>query len=112
MKTTVSSSDFHDAFRAYDRMENFSYEGRNLIFDYLESIEEDTGEEMELDVIAICCDFNEDNPLDIAKNYDIDLSDCDIEDADEVKDAVLEYLNENTSVVGETDSGNIVYQAF
>jgi hypothetical protein len=112
MKTTVSSSDFHAAFRAYNRVQNFSYEGRSLLFDYLEGIEDDTGEEFELDVISLCCDFNEDNPLDIAKNYAIDLSDYDIEDDDEVKDAVLEYLNENTSVVGETDSGNIVYQTF
>ena len=109
MKTTVSNSDFHDAFRAYDRLGNFSYEGLNLLFEMLESIEEDTGEEMELDVIAICCDFSEDSVGAIADNYSIDLSDCD--DDDERKDAVLEYLNDNTMVVGETDTG-IVYQAF
>ena len=112
MKKTVSNSDFHEAFRAYDRLENFSYEGRNLLFDMLEflkQMEEDTGEEIELDVIAICCDFNEDTVDAIASNYSIDLSEC--EDDDERKDAVLEYLNDNTMVVGETDTG-IVYQAF
>ena len=109
MKTTVSNSDFHDAFRAHDRLENFSYEGRNLLFDMLESIEDDSGEEMELDVIAICCEFNEDSVDAIADNYSIDLSYCD--DDDERKDAVLDYLNDNTMVVGETDAG-IVYQAF
>lgn len=109
MKTTVNNCDFHDAFRAYDRLENFSYEGRNLLFEMLEQIEEDTGEEIELDVIAICCDYNEDSVDAIADNYSIDLSECD--DDDERKDAVLEYLNDNTFVVGETDTG-IVYQAF
>jgi len=109
MKTTVSNSDFHDAFRAYDRLENFSYEGRNLLFEMLESLEEDTGKEIELDVIAICCDYNEESVEDIASNYSIDLSDCD--DDDDRKNAVLDYLNDNTMVVGETDAG-IVYQAF
>lgn len=46
---------------------------------------------------------------DIASNYSIDLSEC--EDDDERKEAVLDYLNDNTMVVGETDTG-IVYQAF
>lgn len=109
MKTTVSNCDFHDAFRAYDRLENFSYEGRNLLFEMLESIEDDSGEEIELDVIAICCDYSEDSVDTIANNYSIDLSDCD--DDDDRKNAVLDYLNDNTMVVGETDAG-IVYQAF
>ena len=109
MKTTVSNSDFHDAFRAYDRLENFSYVGRNLLFDMLVQMEEDTGEEIELDVIAICCDFREDSVDAIADNYSIDLSEC--EDDDERKDAVLDYLNDNTMVVGETDAG-IVYKSF
>ena len=58
MKTTVSVYDFRDAFRSI-RPDNFSYEGQGLLFDYFEQFEEDTGQEMELDVIAICCDFSE-----------------------------------------------------
>ncbi len=56
---TVNKSAFHDAFRNYGRLENFSYEGRSALYDYLESYVEDTGEPMELDVIALCCDFSE-----------------------------------------------------
>ena len=59
MKQTVNFNDFRDAFRAFDRMENFSYEGMQALFDYLEQLEEDTGEEIELDVIALCCDYSE-----------------------------------------------------
>ena len=57
MKTTVNFSHFVDAFQV--RKDNFSYDGLRALFDYLESFEEDTGEEMELDVIALCCDFTE-----------------------------------------------------
>lgn len=112
MKQSVYRSDFHDAFIKADRKENFSYDGRNTLFDYLEQYEEDTGEELELDVIALCCDYSEDTPEDIANNYDVDIDDIDSDDDDAVKEAVMEYLNDNTTVVGETNKGTIVYQVF
>ena len=59
MRRTVNVYDFRQAFVDYDRAENFSYAGLEALFEYLVSLEEDTGEEMELDVIGICCDFSE-----------------------------------------------------
>lgn len=109
MKTTVSRYDFERAFADADRKENFSYEGLNLLFDYLESYEEDTGQELELDVVAICCDYNEESCEGIAKNYIIDLEGCESEQ--DMIEAVRDYLNENTTLVGETESG-FVYAAF
>jgi len=58
MKQSINSYDFHRAFEQL-RPDNFSYDGLNVLFDYLEQYEEDTGEEIELDVIAICCDYAE-----------------------------------------------------
>ncbi len=101
MKTTVSIHDFRDAFRAMGRGEQFTYEGLELLFEYLEECEAGSGEEMELDVIAICCDFTESTPEEIMGEYDLD------EDED-----VLEFLNMNTTVVGETDNNTIVYSNF
>ena len=57
MHQSVNFSDFTDAFQI--RKENFTYEGRWALFDYLERLEEDTGEEIELDVIALCCEYSE-----------------------------------------------------
>jgi hypothetical protein len=108
MKTTVSRYDFERAFVDADRKENFSYEALGLLFDYFEDYEEQTGEEIELDVIAICCDYNEDNPDDIIANYSIDVEGM---DEDEKIDAVRDYLNDNTMLVGETATG-FVYLAF
>lgn len=110
MKQTINKSYFIDQFLVMDRLENFSYEARELLFDYLSDLEESCGEEYEMDVMAVCCDYSEDSPEDIATNYDIDISECE-GDEDAIKDAVLEYLNDNTQVVGETPSG-IVYQTF
>lgn len=59
MKTTVSNYDFHRAFKDCNRADNFSAAGLDALFDYLEEYEQDTGEELELDVIALCCDFTE-----------------------------------------------------
>ena len=105
MKQTVNLSDFRDAFRDHDRKENFSYEGLELLFDMFEEQDEN----MELDVIAICCDFNEDGWEEIAGNYSIDLEGC--EDEAAKKKVVVEYLLNNTFFVGETPAG-FVYQAF
>ena len=108
MKQTINKYQFHRAFEEM-RPEQFSYEAQSLIFDYLENDETETGEETELDVIAICCDFSEDSVQNIIDNYSIDVSECDGED--EIKQAVIEYLHDHTSFVGETELG-LVYQQF
>ena len=108
MKTTVSRYDFERAFADADRKDQFSYEGLKALFDYLEDYEDSTGEEIELDVIALCCDYNEDTVADIARNYSIDLEGMDDE---EQLEAVRDYLNENTTLVGETSTG-FVYACF
>jgi len=105
MKTTVTAQDFRDAFRDMDR-NYFSCEALNLLFGYFEQFEEDSGEEMELDVISICCDFSEETPEDIAQSYNIKAEDGDLLSLCE---QVLGYLEENTILVGETSSGTIVY---
>lgn len=57
MKQTVNFSQFCDAFDI--RKENFTYAGKKALFEYLEQYEEDTGEEIELDIIALCCEYTE-----------------------------------------------------
>lgn len=56
---TVSQSDFMDAFRACGRRDQFSYEALQALFEYLENLADDTREPLELDVIALCCEFSE-----------------------------------------------------
>ncbi len=58
MKTTVNKYDFERAFMAI-RPDNFSRAGLDAMFDYLNQYEDETDTEIELDVIAICCDFSE-----------------------------------------------------
>jgi hypothetical protein len=114
---TVNLHDFRQAFRDYNRADNFSHEGLEVLFDYLEGFSEDLGEPIELDVIALCCEYSEDTPEEIAEQCGVDLPEreewMDDDDySEEVKDAVIDYLNDNTSVCGETGSGTIVYAIF
>ncbi len=108
MKQTVNLSAFMDAFHAYNRYDQFGYQALRILFEYLEEYEDSTGEELELDVIALCCDYSVDSVADIASNYDIDLSEC--EDDEERKFAVLDYLQDNTQICGEyeTDEGHFI----
>ena len=50
---------FQDAFREMGRENQFSYDGLATLFYELESYEEMEGEEIELDVIALCCEYIE-----------------------------------------------------
>ena len=58
MITTVRWYDFKDAFDDI-RPDNFSYEGLEALFDYLQMLEDDIGKPIELDVIGLCCDYSE-----------------------------------------------------
>lgn len=108
MKTTVSSYDFERAFVDAGRQDQFSYEGRDVLFAYLEEYEASTGQEIELDVVALCCDYYEATTEEIILNYRIDVEGLDDE---EQLEAVREYLMDNGAYVGEVADG-FVYSAF
>jgi hypothetical protein len=116
MKQTVSSYVFKDAFCTMDRVSNFPGNGLDVLFDYIEQYEEETGEEIELDVIALCCDYSQSSFEEVERDYriEVDYSDCETEEEREEarRDQVLEYLNENTSVVGECNADEVIFAKF
>jgi len=70
MINTINKYEFSDAFQKMGRQNQFSYEGLDALFDYLEMLEDDIGEPIELDVIAICCEYSEyDNLEDLKEDY-------------------------------------------
>jgi viroplasmin and RNaseH domain-containing protein len=72
MKQTINFSQFCDAFHGSQYKENFSYQGKRALFDYLEEYEQDCGNEIELDICSICCDYAEDDLDDVLANYGLD----------------------------------------
>lgn len=75
MKTNVNEYDFRRAFEKV-RPDNFSYKGLGSLYDYMVEFEEDTGAEVELDVIAFCGEFTEyENIQEFNDDYGEDLED-------------------------------------
>lgn len=88
---TITESYFIDRFMAI-RREQFSREALRELFAYYEQLEQDCGEDIEFDPIAICCDWTEyDTALEAAKAYSYNGED------DEQK--ALDWLFDQTSVL-------------
>lgn len=104
MFQSVTFSNFCDSFRSLDRQDQFTYAGKRVLFDYLEQYEEDTGEAVELGVIALCCEYVESTADEVIRDYSLD--------SDTTDDQVLEWLHDNTMVCGETKEGTIVFAQF
>jgi hypothetical protein len=108
MIQTINKNEFGQAFKQAGRSEQFSYAALGALFDYFEEYEESTGQPIELDVVAICCEYSEETASEIAGHYSIDMEGLDEID---VVNAVRTYLNENTLIVSEDDDV-FVYQQF
>ena len=106
MKQAVNEYQFEQAFRDCGRFggdnDNFSYEALKLLFEWFEQYEEDCGTEVELDPIAICCDFTEMTNKEFISNWpEIELHSLNTEDEDE--DEISEFINTHSFFVGITD---------
>jgi hypothetical protein len=94
-----SSFQFHDAFASNkQRKDTFSYEGLNALYNYFDDRSEDTGKDMELDVVTTCCEYTEYE--NIAEYLDDYPSDSQITN--------LEELSEHTIVIPIGDTGRFI----
>jgi len=59
MKKTINFYNFRKEFYKAGREEEFTYNARKALFYNLKEYEEATGEEIELDVVALCCEYTE-----------------------------------------------------
>ena len=98
MKKTIDFSDFVDGFQKMGRGNQFSHDGLKLIFDYLQEIDEN----MEFDMIAICCNFTESTLDDINNDFDKNFK---------FLWYARKFLEEQTNVIGVTND-SIVYENF
>ena len=102
MYDTVNFNQFNDWFtRSSSYKDNFSYEGRKALFDYLEELEDDTGEKIEFDPIALCCEYSE------YENIQEFWNDYDKEDY-----PTIDKIEDNTAVIKIQDSNKFIIQSF
>jgi len=95
-----------------DENAGWSYKGAHALAEYLEQYEEDIGESMELDVVAIRCDFSEyttalEYALEHSWGNSIDQLDAEVMENPQLEKDALTFLQENTTVI-EFDGGIIV----
>lgn len=105
MQQTLTTNEAADLLFA-DKSAGWSYAGARALAEYLEQYEEETGEEMEFDRVAIRCDFSEyETALAAASEYDFEPDEEQGEE--EWEAAALEWLRDRTQVI-EFDGGIII----
>lgn len=103
MIKTITEFDFVKSFDDVNRSSNFTIAGRKALFEMFEELSPD----MELDPIAVCCDFTEYESLEEWKqDYGYTPYDEDEDDED-----ALQYLRDQTLVL-ELANGGLVIQAY
>jgi hypothetical protein len=107
MIMTLSLSDFRTEWARSDRKNSFSYEGLEVLFDFLE----ETHPNYDLDIVELDSAYTEATPEEIAKDYSYTL-DIDGLDDEELFKTVLEFLENKTTVAGITEQGTILYMEF
>lgn len=123
IRNTVTESDFHGAFHDMNRADSFSYDARSALYNYLWDLSEDTGEDVEMDVIALCGEFTEyESAVECLEEYapgDVGCGDDDCERAnghgngEECEDCetlAMDYLRDRTTVI--EFPGGIVIQDY
>ena len=86
MFSTITQSQFIDEFRAHGRQDQFSYNALVALFAHMQDMEEQTGEELQLDVIALCCEYAE-------------YEDIEEYNADYTKAETMEDIEDRTAVI-------------
>jgi len=85
MKRSIDYYDFVDEFNRYDRSTNFSRDGLNALFNYMEEV----NSEYDLDVIALCCDFSQCSLREFADAFGLECQDNDL------IDTVIKHIENN-----------------
>jgi hypothetical protein len=106
--TTIDKYSFVRAFEESYRRDQFSSEALEAIFEYLEEYSDSTGENVEFDIVGICCEWAEMTWQDVVQSYGLDLSFCDTDE--ERIDAVKEYLRDQTTSFHLSDDSFVFVQ--
>ena len=85
----VEFEDFLEEFERHERQDQFSYEGKRALFAFLDELGEDTGQDIELDIINICCNFTE---YDSLEDFNIDYGYSIGHNMDSIED--IEYFTQ------------------
>ena len=103
MIQTITEWDFVKSFDDVNRATNFTVAGRKALFEMFEEL----SPEMELDPIAVCCEYTEYASL---KEWKQDYG-YEAEEDEDDDDYALDYLRDQTMVL-ELANGGLIIQAY
>jgi hypothetical protein len=108
MKITLTEGQFIQRFHDYGRSNQFTYKALVMLFNYFKEYEAETGEEIEADIIGICCDYTEETLKDWAENND--------HDQEQPYADLMDLLSDKTYIVGdytnEKGESVVIYQNY
>lgn len=107
MKMNVNFSMFVSAFESAGRTTQFSYEGKRTLFEYLCDMEDSMGEEIELDIIGLCCDYTEYDGVELLDGFSHFLNGDEKGDEEKIE-AIIGKLVAETEVIGVKEGEWIV----
>ena len=95
----IDFNDFIEEFKRCGREDQFSYEAKKALFEYLNELSEDLNEAIELDIIGICCDYSEyKNLKEFLDDYGYSIDDIDS----------IDNINYYTTVIKIDDKAFII----
>lgn len=110
--TTIDNAyQLEELFRKCGRENHFSYEGFDALYDYLDEYSDEMDKPLEVDVIALCCDFTEYSGWEeLYNNYSYSYNNEsktfeELEDDDEL-DEFKEWVQNRTTVIEVTNYKN------
>lgn len=107
MKMNVDFSMFVSAFESAGRGNQFSYEGKQALFRYLSYMEDNLGEEINLDIIELCCEYSEYSGVELLRDFE-HLLDGDEGENEEKIETIIERLADETEVIPIEEGGWII----
>ena len=109
--SNVSYYDFINMFHDLGRDDQFSRDGLGLLYEYLSDLSDEIGENIIIDVIAICCEYTEYNIVDYYEENQDEINETFMAESynDLSPDEIIEYATLNDEIVAYDDNIIILY---
>jgi len=101
----ITRSRFMDDLRS-DEYANWTYSGASALYDYLQELSDDMGQDIEFDRVALRCEFNETTIDELAEQY------SNLKEEDETPLEFAERMEQERTTIIWIDQTNIIYGAF
>ena len=107
----ISKSKFLQMFKKSDRKDQFTRPALSKLYDYLIELTEGIDEDLEMDIIALCCEWTEYDDDELVNTYGEFANVDDDTDDEEKLPLTMEYLEANTTIL-EVEGGSYLVMEF